>query len=149
MTKNVLFCEFHLKWLKIRLVPMFYFLAMSSYILNFGGTRNNQHNFFFLFYWDNISLISRYFRCWSEFCFIVIDVILIISYYSGKDSDVLIAFLDAAKAFDRIDFCNLFRKLLDRNMTPCCWGSCSTCIPIKIGWGSIAGTKFSTCNGWG
>ena len=42
----------------------------------------------------------------------------VISYYNNKGSDVFVVYLDTTKAFNRIGFCKLFRKLLDRNVRP-------------------------------
>ncbi len=42
----------------------------------------------------------------------------IISYYNSNRSNVYTMLLDATKAFDRVNYCKLFRKLLDRNTSP-------------------------------
>ncbi len=42
----------------------------------------------------------------------------IISYYNFNRSNVYTVLLDATNAFDRVNYCKLFRKLLDRNMSP-------------------------------
>ena len=73
----------------------------------------------------------------------------VISYHNNKGSDVFVVFLDATKAFDRIDFCKLFRKLLDRNMPPLLLRLLlymHTNKNLQVRWGSIAGTKFGACN---
>ena len=41
-----------------------------------------------------------------------------ISYYTKNDTTVYALFLDASKAFDRVNFIKLFRKLLDKGMSP-------------------------------
>jgi len=41
-----------------------------------------------------------------------------ISYYFNNGSSVFCVFLDATKAFDRVQYCSLFDKLLDRNINP-------------------------------
>ena len=41
-----------------------------------------------------------------------------ISYYVNHGSSVFCLFLDATKAFDRVQYCSLFDKLLDRNVDP-------------------------------
>jgi len=41
-----------------------------------------------------------------------------ISYYSHNNSSVFCVFLDATKAFDRVNYCKLFRLLMERNMPP-------------------------------
>ena len=73
----------------------------------------------------------------------------VISYYNSKGSDVFVVFLDATKAFDRIDFCKLFTKLLDRNMLPLLLRLLLYMYTNQnlVRWGSIAGTKFGACNG--
>ena len=74
----------------------------------------------------------------------------VISYYKSKGSDVFVVFLDATKAFERIDFCKLFRKLLDRNMPPLLLRLLLymyTNQNLQVRWGSIAGTKLGACNG--
>ncbi len=42
----------------------------------------------------------------------------IISYYNSNISNVYTVLLDATKAFDMVNYCKLFRKLLDRNISP-------------------------------
>ena len=73
-----------------------------------------------------------------------------LSHYNSKGSDVFVIFLDATKAFDPIDFCRLFRKLLDRNMPPLLLRLLLymyTNQNLQVQWCFIAGTKFATCNG--
>ena len=41
-----------------------------------------------------------------------------VDYYKSKGGTVYCLSLDASKAFDRVDFCKLFRKLLERNISP-------------------------------
>ena len=42
-----------------------------------------------------------------------------ISYYNDNDTPVFAVFLDASKAFDRVDHHLLFAKLVDRNVPEC------------------------------
>ena len=42
----------------------------------------------------------------------------IISYYNNHKTNVVCTLLDASKAFDRIEYCILFNKLLNRNICP-------------------------------
>ena len=42
----------------------------------------------------------------------------IISYYNYNRSDVYVMLLDASKAFDRVNYLRLFRKLLRRDISP-------------------------------
>ena len=41
-----------------------------------------------------------------------------ISYYTYNGSQTYALFLDASKAFDRLNYVKLFKKLLERNMCP-------------------------------
>ena len=41
-----------------------------------------------------------------------------ISYYVNHGSSVFCVFLDVTKAFDRVQYCSLFDKLLNRNVDP-------------------------------
>jgi len=41
------------------------------------------------------------------------------SYYTKHQSSVYCAFLDATKAFDRVNYCKLFRLLLKRDLPAC------------------------------
>lgn len=40
----------------------------------------------------------------------------VIAYYAESNSSTFCVFLDASKAFDRVEYCALFRKLLSRNL---------------------------------
>ena len=42
----------------------------------------------------------------------------VISYYVNNGSSVFCVFLDATKAFDRVQYSSFFHKLLDRNIDP-------------------------------
>jgi hypothetical protein len=42
----------------------------------------------------------------------------IVSLYNDQKTDVYCTLLDASKAFDRLEFCTLFKKLIKRNMCP-------------------------------
>jgi len=39
-----------------------------------------------------------------------------IAYYNAHRSNVYCTMLDATKVFDRVQYCKLFRKLIDRNI---------------------------------
>ena len=41
-----------------------------------------------------------------------------ISYYVHQNSSVFCTFLDASKAFDRVNYCKLFRRLMERGLPP-------------------------------
>ena len=42
----------------------------------------------------------------------------IISHYKANGSNVYAVLLDASKAFDRVNYCKLFRVLLNRQVSP-------------------------------
>lgn len=42
-----------------------------------------------------------------------------VSYYINNGNNVYAAFLDATKAFDRVNYCKLFYMLIERNIPPC------------------------------
>ena len=74
----------------------------------------------------------------------------VVSLYNSRGSNVYCTLLDASKAFDRLDFCVLFRKLLCRNI-------CSLFIRIllyiyvnqllAVKWNSNTSTSFKVSNG--
>ena len=74
----------------------------------------------------------------------------IIDYYRSFSSPVYLCFIDASKAFDRVDHCILFGKLLDRNVPKIIvrllyfWYSTQTFI---IKWGNTLSSPFSVTNG--
>ncbi len=41
-----------------------------------------------------------------------------ISYYNSRKTNVYVALLDATKAFNSVNYCKLFRKLIEKNMSP-------------------------------
>jgi len=43
----------------------------------------------------------------------------VLSYYANNQSSVYCTFLDVSKAFDRVQYCTLFRLLLRRNIFTC------------------------------
>ena len=59
-------------------------------------------------------------------------------------------FLDASKAFDRVDYCVLFRKLVSRNgpsyIVRLLWNWCSRHF-AQIQWAGVLSDNFSICNG--
>lgn len=74
----------------------------------------------------------------------------VIDYYTSRSSPVYLCFLDASKAFDRVNYWKLFRKLLDRN-TPkylvnllVFWYSHQE---FLVRWGNRMSGSFKTSNG--
>ncbi len=41
-----------------------------------------------------------------------------ISYYNSRKTNVYVELLDATKAFDHVNYCKLFRKFIEKNMSP-------------------------------
>ena len=74
----------------------------------------------------------------------------IISYYNYNRSDVYVMLLDATKAFDRVNYSRLLRKLLRRNISPAVLRvllKLYTNQFLQVNWGSKCSGKFSVQNG--
>ncbi len=41
-----------------------------------------------------------------------------ISYYNSRNTNIYVTLLDATKAFDSMNYCKLFRKLIEKNISP-------------------------------
>ena len=74
----------------------------------------------------------------------------IIEFYISHDSPVYLCYLDASKAFDKLNHWHLFTKLLDRNF-PCIivrllitWYALQTYV---IKWSSALSVPFNVSNG--
>ena len=84
----------------------------------------------------------------TEMCVFVLKSI--IEYYTSLSSPVFICFLDASKAFDRIEHCKLFDKLLERKVPTiivrflCVWYSTQK---FSVRWGESMSFAFSVSNG--
>jgi hypothetical protein len=73
-----------------------------------------------------------------------------ISYFNSKRSNVYVVLLDATKAFDRVNYCKLFKKLLDRNVSPLVLRLLLymyTKQSLKVRWGTITSDQFNVTNG--
>ncbi len=74
----------------------------------------------------------------------------IVNYYSNLSSPVFICFLDASKAFDRVNHWLLFKKLIDRKVPLfivrllCFW---YTNQKMNVKWGAAISNTFSVHNG--
>ena len=73
-----------------------------------------------------------------------------ISYFVNKDSNVYGLVLDATKAFDRINYCKLFRILLERNVNPLICRlllNMYTNQKLRVKWANEFSSEFSVTNG--
>lgn len=74
----------------------------------------------------------------------------IISHYNFNRSNVYCMLLDATKAFDRVNYCKLFRKLMDKKMSPLVlrlllFMYTNQCLIVR--WGAQFSDRFNVCNG--
>ena len=73
-----------------------------------------------------------------------------ISYYNANGSNVYALMLDASKAFDRVNYCKLFRVLLKRKVSPLTLRLMLymyTKQKLQVRWGSSMSSQFTACNG--
>lgn len=73
-----------------------------------------------------------------------------ISYYLHNDSSVLCTFLDASKAFDRVQYCKLFKLLISRQVPPCIVRvliNFYTSNYVRVSWCGILSDYFVAVNG--
>ena len=73
-----------------------------------------------------------------------------ISYFVNRGSNVYGLVLDATKAFDRINYCKLFRILLDRNVSPLICRlllNMYTNQKLRVKWADAYSSEFSVSNG--
>ncbi len=73
-----------------------------------------------------------------------------ISYYVNNESNVYGLLLDARKAFDRVNYCKLFKTLLDRNICPLyCRLLLNMYInqKLRIRWETTDSSYFNVTNG--
>jgi hypothetical protein len=69
----------------------------------------------------------------------------VIQYYKQHNSPVFTCFLDASRAFDRVNYWSLFTKLVDRGVRLLSyWYNVQTCY---VKWGNSTSTCFTTTNG--
>ena len=73
-----------------------------------------------------------------------------ISYYVNHGSCVFCVFLDATKAFDRVQYCSLFDKLLETNVDPLflrIMVNIYTGQLVKVLWNGVYSQNFPVVNG--
>lgn len=74
----------------------------------------------------------------------------VVAYYHSNNTPVLCTLLDASKAFDKLEYCKLFSKLLKRNICPlvlrllmCMY----TNQQLQVRWNTVTSTPFGVSNG--
>ena len=73
-----------------------------------------------------------------------------IQYYTGNDSNVHVLLLDASKAFDRVNYIKLFKKLLDKGMCPLTVRllfNIYTKQKLQVKWNNCVSSEFLVTNG--
>ena len=73
-----------------------------------------------------------------------------LSYYTKNNSFVFCTFLDATKAFDRVNYCKLFRLLIQRDLPACIIRiliKLYTEHSVRVLWAGVASDYFSAING--
>ncbi len=73
-----------------------------------------------------------------------------VSYFNSKRSNVYFLLLDATKTFDEVNYCKIFSKLLNINLSPVALSLLLymyTYQSLKVRWGTITGNKFNVKNG--
>jgi hypothetical protein len=73
-----------------------------------------------------------------------------VSYYIKNQSSVFCTFLDASKAFDRVQYCKLFRLLGKRGLPACIVRiliNLYTANEVRVVWAGLASDYFSVLNG--
>ena len=73
-----------------------------------------------------------------------------LSYYNRNNTTTFCSFLDATKAFDRVNYCKLFRLLIERGI-PACFVriliKLYTCHSVRVSWAGFASDYFTAING--
>ncbi len=73
-----------------------------------------------------------------------------VSYYNFNHTNVYAVFLDASKAFDRVQYCKLFNELVNRNISPLVLRlllNMYTKQKLQVRWGNAMSHQFTVCNG--
>jgi predicted RecA/RadA family phage recombinase len=72
----------------------------------------------------------------------------VITYYVNSNSNVHCVFLDSSKAFDKVEYCNLFDLLLNRNIPPhVIRVLLDTGQQVKVLWNGVYSCPFPASNG--
>ena len=69
----------------------------------------------------------------------------VISYYVNNGSSVYCTLLDATKVFDRVEYCKLFRVLLDRKLLVACirlLANMYTKHVTRVSWNGVCSNRF-------
>ncbi len=71
-----------------------------------------------------------------------------VNYYNLNRSNVYVLLLDATKPFDRVKYCNLFRELSNRQMSPLVIRLLMyTNQRLQVRWGDEMSSQFGVVNG--
>ena len=73
-----------------------------------------------------------------------------IDHYNVMKSNTFVLMLDASKAFDRVNYCKLFRELLKRELCPLVLRLLLfmyTNQTLRVKWGSVMSESFTVMNG--
>ena len=74
----------------------------------------------------------------------------IVSHYNFNKSNVFTGLLDASKAFDRVNYCKLFKKMLDKNISSLVLRLLLHMYShqvLQVRWGEVVSDKFIATNG--
>ena len=74
----------------------------------------------------------------------------VVSYFNDNNSDIYCTLLDASKAFDRLEFCTLFQKLLKLNICPLIlriFIYMYTNQLLAVKWNDVSSQSFQPLNG--
>ena len=84
----------------------------------------------------------------TDLCIFVLKEV--INFYTSQSSPVYCCFIDASKAFDRVNHWHLFNKLLTRKMPKCIVRLLMTWYTTQsftVRWGNVYSDKFTVTNG--
>jgi endonuclease/exonuclease/phosphatase family metal-dependent hydrolase len=87
-------------------------------------------------------------KCSTHMCTMVLKET--ISYYVKNQSSVYCTFLDLSKAFDRVNFCKMFRLLVKKGLPPCIVRmliNLYTVSQLRVLWAGLYSEYFTAVNG--